>query len=58
MRLFVGVELGRIKVLALHLHENAMQDAVAQFRERLQDGGQVEQECIAGVRLQRLSGRP
>jgi hypothetical protein len=45
-----------VEVPALHLHDDAMQGAVANLRERLQQLGDLEQERIAIVGGERRRG--
>jgi hypothetical protein len=50
------IELRRIEVSSLHLHDDAMEGAVADLRERLQQLGDLHQERIAIVGGERRRG--
>jgi hypothetical protein len=52
---FTVVELGRIPVPPLHLADQTEDRPIAKLLP-LQSGGQIDQEGVAGVRLQRFSG--
>jgi hypothetical protein len=49
-------KLGRVEVLPLHLHDDAMQGAIADLRQGLQQLGHLEQEGIAIVGGKRCRG--